>query len=190
MGALPGHGLRDKRGVGMRGWATPSIVRTSRANAPPFFAAAPGHGRPRQSSLYTFSILQMPCRDELMWFPLPTPLSRYRQQDGLCLANGLAVAHLDTEDAPQNSGMRLERAEQAERACDCGRMANRRRLRSDVVRHHAAPGPGLTPQCPWFAMRHMRAGPRPAAAGPGPAGQSQVGCPGYGQRTDDERVLC
>ncbi len=29
----------------------------------------------------------------------------------------------------------------------------------------------------WFAMRHMRTGPRPAAAGPGPAGQSQARLP-------------
>ncbi len=28
---------------------------------------------------------------------------------------------------------------------------------------HTATGPGLTPQCPSFAMRHMRTGPRPAS---------------------------
>jgi len=37
------HGPRGKRGPGMHGWATPSIVRPSRANLPPYFAAARGH---------------------------------------------------------------------------------------------------------------------------------------------------
>jgi len=65
--------------------------------------------------------------------------------------------------APQNSGMRLERA------CDRGRMANHRagpgpaaagrgqsamgRPRSGVVRRDEVPGPDSTPQCPSAAMR-------------------------------------
>jgi len=88
-----------------------------------------------------------------------------------------------TRGALRHSGIRPATAVAWQTHTDCGRVWSAAPL---------LPTPGLTPQCPWCAMRHMRTGPRPAslygldpdrlrpvpvqpaAAGPGPAGQSQA----------------
>ena len=87
---------------------------------------------------------------------------------------------MSLRDAPTDENLRFtqQRTDTAVSEWDEGlhggdpiRLRSARRLPSDcgrpVVYHPTAVGP-------WFAMRHMRTGPRPAAAGPGPAGQSQA----------------